>query len=233
MEGLITDYREWHSIEQCARNYRKNSYGDFVERCPVSYLIGLDLGQKADYTALAILEKHGNDRESRFHCRHLQRFKLGTSYPTIVNEVRTICAREPFITKRPKLAIDSTGVGVAVTELFRFAKPAINASITPITIHGGNEITWDGPAVKVPKRELVSVTQAILQTGRLRIAAELPDVSVLTAELQNFQVEISQSGFDSYNARSGAHDDLVLALAMGLWLGRNKQEVKIGHLSWS
>jgi hypothetical protein len=68
--------------------------------------------------------------------------------------------------------------------------------------------------------ELVGCTQVALQTGRLKIASELPEVSILTTELQNFQVQISQSGFDSYNARSGQHDDLVLALAMALWLAQ-------------
>ena len=69
--------------------------------------------------------------------------------------------------------------------------------------------------------ELVGCTQVALQTGRLKIASELPEVSILTTELQNFQVENSQSGFDSYNARSGQHYDLVFALAMAPVVGIN------------
>src|SRR3990172_12174975 len=62
-----------------------------------SYFIGLDLGQKQDFTALSILEKHGSGREAYYHCRHLQRFKLGTSYPQIVADVRTLCLKEPLL----------------------------------------------------------------------------------------------------------------------------------------
>ena len=73
---------------------------------------------------------------------------------------------------------------------------------------------------RVPKRELVGATQVALQTGRLKIASELPEVGVLTQQRQNFQVSISESGFDSYEARTGKHDDSVLSLAMALWLAQ-------------
>lgn len=76
----------------------------------------------------------------------------------------------------------------------------------------------------MPKRELVGTTQAALQTRQLKLSRKLPELGVLTQELQNFQVSISDNGFDSYNARTGAHDDLVLALAMALWLARNPEE---------
>ena len=70
------------------------------------------------------------------------------------------------------------------------------------------------------------MVQVALQTGRLKIAADLAEVGILTQELQNFQVSISESGFDSYEARTGKHDDLVLSLAMALWLaGRRKPQL--------
>ena len=186
------------------------------------YIVGLDLGKAQDYTALAVLEMRlaapafSPGPETIYHCRHLQRFKLGTSYPTIVSSVRELCWREPLLTFRPRLAVDMTGVGSPVVDLLRQAM--INADLEPILIHGGDHAVNENGTWRVPKRELVGVTQVALQTGRLKIARELPEVGVLTRELQNFQVSISDSGFDSYNARVGAHDDLVLALAMALWL---------------
>jgi hypothetical protein len=37
-------------------------------------------------------------------------------------------------------------------------------------------------------------------------------------ELRDYRVEISEAtGHDSYNARSGRHDDLVLATALAVW----------------
>jgi len=66
--------------------------------------------------------------------------------------------------------------------------------------------------------------------NRLRLlAAELPEVNTLIHELQNFQVSISESGFDSYNARSGAHDDMVLSVAMALWLGHKYQPWSVNY----
>lgn len=197
--------------------------GFWGPREPLKYLVGLDLGQKQDYTALCVLERHGLGRDAVFHCRHLQRYPLGTSYPNIIIDTRNLCLHPPLANNRPRLAIDGTGVGSAVVELFQYARPALNASISPITIHGGNETTSSGYGFNVPKRELVSVTQAALQTDHLKIAESLSEASTLVTELQNFQVEISQNGFDSYNARSGAHDDLVLAVAMALWLGQRPE----------
>ncbi len=180
------------------------------------YVVGLDLGKSMDYTAVAILEVFGAPPEANYHCRHLQRFKLGTSYPHIVDVVREMCRREPLLSSKPTLAVDQTGVGNAVVDIFKQAK--LNADLQPILIHGGDNAVREDGVWRVPKRELVGSTQVALQTGRLKIAAELPEVSILTQEMQTFQVGISQSGFDSYNARTGAHDDLVLALAMALWL---------------
>jgi len=66
-----------------------------------------------------------------------------------------------------------------------------------------------------------------LRERRLRIAEQLPESSVLLAELQNFRVKISLSGHDSYAAgeggmwREGAHDDLVLAVGIGAWLAEH------------
>jgi len=199
-----------------------------TEREGPAYIAGLDLGKSADYTALCVLEAHGMGPEAAHHCRHLQRFKLGTSYPHIVSVVRELCRREPLRSNKPLLAIDQTGVGAAVVDIFKQAE--INAVLRPILIHGGDSVVYESGVWRVPKRELVGVAQVALQTGRLKIAAELPEVSILTQELQNFQVSISNSGFDSYEARTGKHDDLVLSLAMALWLsGRRRPQENVAY----
>lgn len=188
----------------------------------IDYIVGLDLGKSLDYTALCVLEGHGREKpkEALYHCRHLQRFKLGTSYPHIVDSVRELCLREPLRSQKPWLAIDGTGVGNAVVDLFR--QREINADLRPVIIHGGDQYTNEHGVYRVPKRELVGAVQVALQTGRLKIASELPDVGILTQELQNFQVSISnETAHDSYEARVGAHDDYVLSVAIALWFGQN------------
>jgi hypothetical protein len=68
------------------------------------------------------------------------------------------------------------------------------------------------------------VVQVLLQTGRLKIDANLQEASFLTAELQAFKYSISASGHDRYGNdvaawREAAHDDLVLATAVACWYG--------------
>ena len=71
----------------------------------------------------------------------------------------------------------------------------------------------------VPKRNLVSAAQVLLQQGRLKIAAGLPLAATLSQELADYQVRISQAGHDSYSAPSGQHDDLLMALSLVCWFG--------------
>jgi len=189
---------------------------------PPQYIVGLDLGKSQDYTALCVLEVHGTAPEANYLCRHLERFKLGTSYPNQVARVRELCRREPLLSNRPQLAVDQTGVGSAVVDIFKQAK--LHAELRPILIHGGDRTVHEGGVWRVPKRELVACTQVALQTGRLKIAKDLPETTILEQELKNFQVSISDSGFDSYEARVGKHDDLCLSLAMGLFLAGQPQE---------
>jgi hypothetical protein len=51
----------------------------------------------------------------------------------------------------------------------------------------------------------------------LKIAAVLSDAGALQQELKDFQRKVSDAGSATYNARTGAHDDLVLAVAIALW----------------
>ena len=50
-----------------------------------------------------------------------------------------------------------------------------------------------------------------LHTDELKIAAALSDAEPLQEELKDFQRKVSDAGRATYNARTGAHDDLVLA----------------------
>lgn len=215
------------------------------------YLLGVDLGQAADPTALAVLKRTGDlpapgswpitqlhapasspdwmgqwFKELRerhepsqtipppvYHCGHLERLSLGTSYVTVVATVADLLARPP-LRGCTQLVLDATGVGKPVRDMFvaRGLRPL------PITIHGGDAVSHDPPGFRVPKRDLIQVVQVLLQQQRLKFAGALPSAPALVEELQNYQVEVSASGHDSYNARSGKHDDLILAVAVAAWL---------------
>ncbi len=75
--------------------------------------------------------------------------------------------------------------------------------------------------VYVPKRELVRGLVTAFENGRLKIAKGLPLAGALIDELQAFRVTLTAKGRDTYAARSGEHDDLVLAVALAVWASGN------------
>jgi hypothetical protein len=188
----------------------------------MKYILGLDLGQSADYTALTIAERIPTEQKPTYHLRHIQRFKLGTPYPEIVESVETL-TETPALERKAVLAIDATGVGAPVVDMFEAAK--LPCPLYAIHIHGGDLVTNEGKHYRVPKRDLVSVVQVLLQSSRLKIVEGLPDTKTLVRELLNFKVKIDpQTAHDSYSAwRENIHDDLVLSVAMACWLAEKVQ----------
>jgi hypothetical protein len=210
----------------------------------VTYFVGVDLGQASDFTALAVLERgrvpgtptmvpgyriaHPGGGSSpgtpipasgpegwTFKCRHLERLRLGTSYPAVADRVREILAA-PALENESQLVVDATGVGRPVLDMLRQRK----LEPVAVSIHGGDQTTYDN-GWRVPKRDLVSVIQVLLQTDRFHVAEALPEWPLLQRELLNFKVKIDPlTAHDSYGAwREGTHDDLVLAVAIAAWWG--------------
>jgi hypothetical protein len=193
------------------------------------WIVGVDLGQSTDPTAICVMNhrvvplktwtlNHKNqttrqDRTEHFDVRHLQRLPLGMSYPVQVQHVADVLARPP-LNAGCRLIVDETGVGRAVADIFdtaglRPTRVTITAGLET-TQHGGN--SWH-----VAKGTLISGLDARLHTGELKIAAALSDAGALQEELKDFQRKVSDAGRATYNARVGAHDDLVLAVAIALW----------------
>jgi hypothetical protein len=145
-----------------------------------------------------------------FQVGHLERVPLGTPYPGIVAHVGRLLTK---LAGHPELVIDFTGVGRPVFDMFVYS----GISPTGILITGGTAETCDGPTCSVPKLTLVSRLQALLHEGRLKILRELAEAETLVRELQDFRIEFTAAGHLTFNARSGKHDDLVLALAIAVW----------------
>ncbi len=177
-------------------------------------------------------DKPVQKRVNHYALVRLQRFDLGTKYDKIVDRMVDLYSVPPL--QNSILVPDKTGVGEAVCdELAKAMRDGIlrngmvyrhklKARLRPITITAGAGWKQDGAGWRVAKKELASVAQVILQQGRLKIAGSLEHASTLTRELENFVVKITPSANDTYEAiREGAHDDLVLAVAMALWLGEN------------
>jgi len=206
------------------------------------YVVGVDLGQAQDYSAVSVVEATGTEylrtvtdldpefhrtreREERFSApptsfdvTHLERLALGTPYPAVVARVGEVCAE--VVRRLPSgsqwlLVVDETGVGRPVVDLLE------QAGLTPVavTITGGDTVTGTGRQLRVPKRDLVATMSVALQYRRLKIANALPMASVLAKELTDFKVKIdAKTAHDTYGAwREGQHDDLVLSVALACW----------------
>jgi hypothetical protein len=153
----------------------------------------------------------------RADLRHLERLPLRMAYPAQVAHLAALLRRAPLAVPRAALVVDQTGVGRPVVDILR------RAGLRPIgvTITAGAGETRDYVAGceewKVAKLILVSHLQAGLNTGGLRIAASLSEARSLVEELGDFRANIGETGYARFGAREGAHDDLVLALALGYW----------------
>jgi hypothetical protein len=150
----------------------------------------------------------------RLDVRYLERLPLGTSYPHIVSHVGSLLRRAPLDYPRADLLVDMTGVGRPVVDMFR----AVGLRPIGVTITAGEKEsrTQEGD-YRVAKLQLVSRLQAALHSGELRIAKDLREAKTLVSELQDFRASFGDTGYASFNAREGAHDDLVLAVAIGAW----------------
>jgi hypothetical protein len=181
------------------------------------FIVGLDLGQAHDYTALAVLgEQPTLAGRSTYTCPHLERFKLDTPYPAIVDAVMNLLSR-PEIGGDWLLVADATGVGRPVIDLFKDALGVSRGRLKPVTITGGGNATTGAFGYRAPKRDIVVALRVLLEGGRQRFA-DGPEVPQLVNEVLNFKVRITDAGNDTYGAwRSGTHDDLVLAVALAAW----------------
>lgn len=202
-----------------------------------TYLLGLDLGRRRDWTALAVVRRP--PASDHYSLIHIDRWR-GHSYRHVVPKLREVQqalwqrANAEFLERYHHvpgggapldmhLLVDMTGVGVAVVDdIIR----AAGIDCLGVTITAGTTVNREGQDYKVPKKELVGRMEVIVENHRLAMpdSQDLPLVETLVAELDNFRVSTKLStGHDSFGAgeewREHAHDDLVLALAMALWYG--------------
>jgi hypothetical protein len=190
----------------------------------VTNIIGLDLGERVDYTALVHVERRQRARDpisgqqdpARYDVQRLRRWR-DVAATTIRDEVAERLTAWGM-TMRDSLVLDWTGAGIPVLAMYAEAR-------LPITL-SGIYITSSGEPTRVPggwhvsKRDLVAALMIVLEQRRLDIPDDLPEARTLKHELGNFRVKMTKAGNERYEAwRDGDHDDLVLATAMVCWYG--------------
>ena len=197
----------------------------------IDYYIGLDLGQKKSFSAIAIVER--TEEREQYHnrvtyaqewevlgppqqaVRYLERFPLETSYVDVVDRVKQMLWHREFHEKKPKLIVDATGAGAPVVDLFRRDREiSQRCDFTAMTITGGAQATKGrGPGDwMVPKQDLMSGLALMFEERRLLISRGLAESRQLVEELVR------------YGREDGYRDDLALALAMACWKLRQDHE---------
>jgi hypothetical protein len=177
---------------------------------------GLDLGQRQDFSALAVVERE----EPRFQwmpaasdlrVRHLERMELGTPYTQVVKRVCDVMQHPKMAQSR--LVVDATGVGAPVVDLLRSA--GLGVSLTTVTITGGERAHGQGERWCVPRGDLLAGLEVLLEAGDLKISRRLREAERLVRELESMRC--SQKG------GGGEHDDLVFAVALAVWRARRPE----------
>lgn len=160
-------------------------------------ITGIDIGQARDPAAMCTL---GRASSGAWSVLTSGRFPLDTSYETIAAYVADASRVGPVL-------VDRTGIGRAVVERSRAL--AGDRPIYGVTVHAGHHTRWSGQDVSVPKRDLVTATQAALQHQRLTVRGH----SALIAELRS----MTRKTNGKLEAAGAGHDDLAFALLMAMW----------------
>lgn len=196
--------------------------------------VGLDLGQVGDPTALSAVDIFrppapnwvpptqwwGRHRPQPpappppiVRLRFLERLPLKTSYPDIVRHVVSRM-NSPELKDRAELVVDATGVGRPVVDLFREA----GLRPIPVTITSSTQVSMVGQELRVPKRDLIHALQVLLAQGRFRYSKQIKLIGAFLSEAQDFRFKIDKlTAYDSYAARDGKHDDIILSVALAVW----------------
>lgn len=212
---------------------------------PAGQIIGVDLGQANDFTAIGVVdrinecfEKAHDGRSpdvtiSHLQLRHAQRLPLGTPYPNVAEfvgqMVKSLSVPMRSRILPPDLIVDGTGVGKPVIDMMR----RLGLKPVAVAITGGREENSGGDFNhSVPKRNLVSSLVVAFQEGRLKLSAGIPAIKELEHELLNFKARVSATGHETFDAwRESIHDDLVLATALAVWWGERQRAARIAPLS--
>ena len=205
-----------------------------------NYFIGVDLGQQRDFTAIAVVErletvsqtfewvKYARVEKSlttTYRLRHLERVKLGTPYPQVVQRIRNV-ARSGFLSGRCTVVADATGVGAPVVDLLRAAD--LGCMVQAVTITGGQAAARSHGRWSVPKRDLIHGIRIMLETNELRAAKGLREWRCFVEEMVHVRMQMTAEGNETYGATDGLHDDLVLAVALACWGARRRAIGEVG-----
>ena len=201
----------------------------------VELVIAVDVGKRADRTALCIVERvrprppetdtskwHVDwkvpSRETLYLVRDLGRLPIGTKHTDGAFEIAKVCHDARCYDPDGSLTflLDATGIGEGLADLLERYLPS-DVRMTKCWFTGSERVERVKGELRVGKSFVVSRLTSLLETGRVRLG-DVPQRHALVEELRDFEFRVTQGGNYTAEARSGAHDDLITALALATLL---------------
>lgn len=206
-----------------------------AETAPNAVVLGVDLAQSSDYTAIVVSEII-RERPNHYVTRAIERWQPAR-YQLVVDRVAQMLPKlregvhvlQPnqrnydYVRPEVTVVVDRTGVGRAVGDMFSEAD--LDCRLELVTITSGHQVNRDDDGGwLVPKKDLMDAALVAMQNGRAVIAEQTPHAATLRAEMQSFRRRTSLAGRETFAAgedwrREGRHDDIVLGQALALWWG--------------
>ena len=192
MAEFIEDIDTWLPQDLLAKACRQDlEYTGFNETTNGHFYAGIDLAEKVDHTAIAVLQR----TETSLNLIHIHHFKLGTSLASAIGYTKTLNDRWSRI---HAVYLDKTKHGDYIVQDFR------DAGVTQAL---GVTFTQNS------KMEMAQLLKQRLQEGVLRI----PYDRSLLDELNSEQYELTKTGKITYSNPEGTHDDRFWALALAVY----------------
>jgi hypothetical protein len=205
---------------QCAA-VNSGSKGDF--------LVGLSVGQGAQPTGVAVLERLSPARPGggrSYVCRYLCRWlPSATTYPALISNLSNMLIDTPLAGE--DLVVEA-GPGIKAVAAF-LRKNHLPARIRPVEIRASAEDSHVDGLWRVAKASLIETTRQVLQEDRLvfddqmppEVMATTPSVQTIYQALLMYPDNKTPAANDAFSSREGADDDLVLAVALACWFGQH------------
>lgn len=160
------------------------------------YYCGCDVGKLEDHSVIAVIEREGDLLKLMF----LKEFPLQTPYSNVIGYL--VRAHKKFNFRKVK--VDQTGVGEPVLEeLKNQGVPAEGLTFTIKT-----------------KEELLSCLKITMEQKRLK----MPYHRRLAEQINEQQYAYGKSGHLQFSHPTGSHDDMLWALALGVYVGTMGRE---------
>lgn len=185
-----------------------------------TWFLGLDLAQRQDFTALAVLNLvlrkaercpvtwQWNRKPELLLCA-LDRYPQGESYLSYCNMVERridqIRAKEPGSTIH--LVIDASGPGAPIVD--EFQRAGLDINIHPVTMTGGADVSANKHGgLNVPRRSLMTKLILLMEHETLRAETGILNLK----EFQNEMLDLRAN-----DTATSTTDDLVVAASLAAW----------------